>query len=70
MFEGFALINSTQGVFQGCVVGKLEKMYEVGKERRETSILDLIHSDVLGPIPIEYMNASKYFLTLIDDYFR
>jgi len=45
-------------------------MYEVGKERRETSILDLIHSDVLGPIPIEYMNASKYFLTLIDDYFR
>ena len=69
MFQGFPLIKSAQGVCQGCVVGKPEKMYEVGKERRETSILDLIHSDVLGPIPIEYMNGSKYFLTLIDDYF-
>ena len=45
-------------------------MYDVGKERREVSTLDLIHSDVLGPIPTTSMNGSIYFLTFIDDYSR
>ena len=45
-------------------------MYEVGKERRETSTLDMIQNDVLGPMPTTSMNGSKYFITLINDYSR
>ena len=50
------------------LVGKHpEKRYEFEKEHRATSILDLIHSDVAGPIPTTSINGSKYFLTFIDD---
>ena len=47
MVEGFPLIQTSDGVCHGCLVGKHpEKRYEVGKETRATSTLDLIHSCV------------------------
>ena len=68
MVEGFPLTKSSKGVCTGCLVGKHpKKRYEVGKERRVSSTLDLIHHDVSGPIPTTYMNGSKYFLAFIDD---
>ena len=52
MVEGFPLIQTSDGVCPGCLVGKHpEKTYDVGKAHRAASILDLIHSDVVGPIP-------------------
>ena len=47
-----------------------EQRYEVGKERRVDSTLDLVQSDVFGPMPTTSMNGSRYFLTFIDDYSR
>ena len=44
-----------------------EKRYEVGKETRVASTLDIICSDVSRPIPTTSMNGSKYFLTFYDD---
>ena len=71
MVEGFPLIQTSDGVCSGCLVGKhLEKRYEVGKAQRDAYILDLIHSDVSGPIPTTLINGSMYFLTFIDDYAR
>ena len=68
MVEGFPLIQTLDGVCLGCLVGNLpKKMYEVGKETRDASTLDLIHSDVSGPIPTTSINGSRYFLTFIDD---
>ena len=68
MVEGLSLIKSSEGVCTGFLVGKhLEKIYEVGKEIRVSSTLYLIHSDVSRPIPIKYLNGSRYFLTFIDD---
>ena len=45
--EGLHLMGSSQGICKGFSVGKSqERNYDVGKERRDTFILDLIHSDV------------------------
>ena len=68
MVEGFPSIQTFDGVCAGCLVGKHpEKKYDVGKDHRVVSTLDLIHNDVAGPIPTNSMNGCKYFLTFIDD---
>ena len=52
MVEGLPLIQTSNGVCSGCLVGKHpKKRYEFGKAHRAASILDLIHSDVAGPMP-------------------
>ena len=51
-----------------CLVGKHpKKRYEIGNAHRDASILDLIHSDVVGPMPTNSINFCRYFLTFIDD---
>ena len=68
MVERFPLIEKSDGVCPGCLVGKSpKKRYEVGKATRATSTLDLIHNNVLGPMPTKSINGSMYFLTFIDD---
>ena len=69
--EGLPLIKSYEGMCIGFLLEKNpERKYGVGKERRYTSTLDLIHNDVSGPMPTTSINGSIYFLTFIDDYSR
>ena len=71
MVEGFPLIQTSNGVCHGCLVGKHpEKRYEVGKETRSASTLCLIHNDVSGPMPTTSINGCTCFLTFINDCFR
>ena len=71
MVEGFPSIQTFDGVCAGCLVCKHpEKKYDVGKEHRASSTLDLIHSDVAVPIPTKSINGCRYFLTFIDDFSR
>ena len=71
MVEGFPSIQTPNGVCVGFLVGKHpEKKYDVGKAHRASSVLDLIHSDVVGPIPTNSINGCSYFLIFIDDFSR
>ena len=66
MVEGFPSIKTFDGVCARCLVGKhLEKKYDVGKAHRVVSTLDLIHSDVAGPMPTNSINGCRYFLPLL-----
>ena len=68
MVEGLPLIQTSNGVCSGCLVGKHpEKRYEFGKAHRVSSILYLIHSDVDVPMLSNSINGCRYFLTFIDD---
>ena len=68
MVEGLLSIQTSDGVCVGCLVGKHpEKKYDVGKAHRAMSTLDLIHSDVAGPMPTNSINGCRHFLTFIDD---
>ena len=44
--------------------------YDKGKERRVVQVLDLIHSDLKGPLTTTSYRNSRYVLTLIDDFSR
>lgn len=56
---------------EACVEGKLSRkpFKPVGKIRSRRK-LQLIHSDICGPMQAESIGGSKYFVTFIDDYSR
>ena len=68
MVEFLLVIKSSKWICKGCIVGKHpEHKFDRGKESRVTCILGLIHSDIIGPMPINSIIGSRYVLTFIDD---
>lgn len=56
---------------EACVEGKLSrKPHKPVGEIRSKRKLQLVHSDVCGPMQTESIGGSKYFVTFIDDYSR
>ena len=55
----------------GCAIGKQHKHpFSERNESEANDLLELIHSDVCGPMNIDSMGSSRYFVTFIDDYSR
>lgn len=55
----------------GCVLGKAHRAGIPRKSHsRSSKVLELIHSDVNGPLETSSLGGSKYFITFIDDYSR
>jgi hypothetical protein len=59
-----------QGVYGGCALGKNVKASFPSSETRSKGILDPIHSDVGGPMPIASVKGASYYVTIIDDFSR
>lgn len=54
---------------EGCVEGKLQrKPFKSVKHHQSTRKLELIYSDVCGPMQVDSIGGSRYFVTFIDDY--
>lgn len=53
-----------------CAMGKQTRLPFGRSENRSTHVLDLIHSDIIGPMETQSIGAAKYVLTFIDDYSR
>jgi hypothetical protein len=71
MVDGLPHIQYIDGVFHGCILGKhLEDKFNIGKAWRESSLLELVHSDITGPFPHQSICKDKYVLTFIDDFSR
>ena len=64
-------IPKTAKLCEGCVEGKMQrKPFKPVGEIRSSRKLQLVHSDVCGPMPTESIGGRKYFVTFIDDYSR
>ena len=59
-----------EGICKGCALGKNIKKPFPSSNNRSKETLDLIHSDVCGPMPVKSLGGSLYYLTFIDDYSR
>jgi hypothetical protein len=57
-----------QGVCRGCALGKNVKATFPSSESKYKGILDLIHSDVCGPMLVASMQGSSYYATSIEDF--
>jgi transposase InsO family protein len=57
-----------QELCKGCALGKYTKTAFPSSDNRETSILDLIHSDVCGPMSLASLTGFLYYVIFIDDF--
>jgi len=55
---------------ESCLLGKMTKTPFGGKGQRASETLELIHSDVCGPMTTHARGGFSYFITFIDDYSR
>ena len=51
-------------------MGKMTKMSFSGTMERATDLLEIIHTDVCGPMNVEARGGYRYFIALIDDLSR
>ena len=57
-------------VYESCLEGKMTKQPFNAKGRRAQELLELVHSDVYGPMLIQARGGYEYFITFTDDYSR
>ena len=57
-------------VCHGCTLGKYTKAAYPRSDSRATGVLELIHSDVCGPMSSVSLSGFEYFVIFIDDYSR
>ena len=50
-----------------CLVGKMTKTSFSGTMEQANDLLEIIHTDVCGPMSIEARGGYRYFLTFTDD---
>lgn len=54
---------------KGCIYGKSKRtVIPKSSNSRAKAVLDLVHSDVSGPIDVPSLGGSRYFITFIDDH--
>jgi hypothetical protein len=55
---------------RGCALGKNAKADFPSNESRFKGILELLHSDVSGPVLVASVQGALYYVTFIDDFSR
>lgn len=56
---------------EGCIEGKQQRSpFPVDGATRASKVLEIVHSDVCGPMKTTSMGGCKYFVTFIDDFSR
>ena len=57
-------------VYESCLEGKMTKRPFNAKGRRAQDLLELVHSDICGPMSTYAKGGYEYFITFTDDYSR
>jgi transposase InsO family protein len=55
---------------EACLLGKMTKMSSSGFPERASDLLELIHTDVCGPMSTTARGGYQYFITVIDELSR
>ena len=68
MVEGLPLLKNDHVERESCVIGKQHREeFPIHKEKRQREILELIHTDVCGPMKTRSISGIWYFLIFVDD---
>jgi hypothetical protein len=70
LVTGADLSDVSVGICEPCVKGKMARKPFKVSQVKSTRPLELIHSDVCGPMQNVSLGGSKYFVSFIDDYSR
>jgi hypothetical protein len=64
------ITKPTNTLCKHCKQGKQTKTRFKSKEYSTTRPLEIVHTDIVGPITIKGLKGEKYFMLLVDDYTR
>jgi len=70
LLEGIKVDAISQNVCISCIKNKQHRLPFKSSTKRTTQPLQLVHSDLCGPMQHKSFGGSRYFLTFIDDYTR
>ena len=70
MVEGFPECGLEVDFCEHCIYGKQSQVRFPSRVTRENEILELVHSDVFGPISVPSFCGSLYYVSFIDDFSR
>jgi transposase InsO family protein len=70
MTHGLPDIQEQKSICEAYQLGKQTRVVFPDNAYRALSKLQLVHTDVCGPMHNESLNGSKYFLLFVDDYSR
>ena len=59
-----------EGICKGCVQGKNSKKTFPSSESKAKGILEIVHSDVCGPMSSSSLSGYVYYVSFIDDFSR
>lgn len=68
MVEGLPVLKNDNVECEACVLGKQHREeFPIHKAKRQREILELIHTDVCGPMQTRSIGGAWYFLIFVDD---
>ena len=70
MVEGMSNCNSDFNFYGHCLYGKPNRVKFPSSATRAKEILELIHSDVFGPVHVPSLGGSLYYVSFIDYFSR
>jgi hypothetical protein len=70
MVEGMPTWTLDFDFCEHCIYGKQNRVIFPSGATRVKGILELIHSDVFGPILVPSLGKSMYYVSFIDDFSR
>uniref|UniRef100_A0A5B7B4M6 Retrovirus-related Pol polyprotein from transposon TNT 1-94 n=1 Tax=Davidia involucrata TaxID=16924 RepID=A0A5B7B4M6_DAVIN len=71
MVQGLPNVEEIQDVCEGCALGKHHRQsFPKGVAWRAKEMLELVHTDVCGPMQTPSHAQNRYFILFIDDYTR
>ena len=71
MVKGLPHIDHPNEVCEGCILGKHHRpSFSKEKRWRASRPLEIVHTDVCGPLKPASLGGNNYFLTFIDDFSR
>jgi transposase InsO family protein len=69
MVHGLPIIDSLDKFYEGCVIGKHPRSsFPKVAEYRANKPLELVHTDIYGPIKSSSIGENRYFIACIDDF--
>jgi hypothetical protein len=71
MVEGLPMLKNGYAAYEGCALGKMHKdEFPSNPDRRKIDLLELVHTDVCGPMKKRSLGGDYYFLLFIVDFTR
>ena len=71
LVNGLPSISPSIGLCEKSILGKMNRQkFEKDKATRASQLLQLVHSDLMGPFQTKLLGEASYVLTFIDDLSR